>query len=1110
MTTENTKLTRRYPGIASFTKEQKSIFFGRETDTEKLYDKIRYSDLVVLFSETGLGKTSLLQAGLLPKLDSIKIKKQEEEKERYYPIIVKFSDHSLTPQQIIYKTIFEKVEKLSETEAQKKALNTAFENTLWEFFQKEYAKAEEGIFEGKQVLLIFDQFEELFYQHTSLHRRQVFAYELADLVLQQVPSWVQKRIDRQFHTDEKKIGQVKALETKINLEKSASIKLLISIRADYLSHLHEFSQAIPSILEHRYELKPLTKKQAKLAIEAPAQKDKKIKNSKFESPKFEYDTAFLNKMLDYFGGKIVSFQLQIFCRRIEDEVINREQIINTIDATYLKDNKKSSVINRYLRLLDNFYDDKEFLIKFLEKRYKLYGENIKNIPDGEEEKYKEVRRKLDKTEALTSEETEKIKIVLLEEILTNIQTNYYLNLIEKFRKAANLEKDGKKLQRIRLVIESKLAGDGFKRYYTFEDIRKEINRTDETDKEKRLNINETTLIKWLGELVVQRILQKDKRSRTDYYAISHDSFVKPIYEAGEPQRLQIEADKVLAEKLRKSREKLKRSREKTKKQKQAFISIGVLLILIGFIGYLFLLNDKKNELKNKQKKQKAIILAYQAKSEKDKNIAFRLAEYAYAIDSNAVSYTVLYNNQNLAGIAIDSLIHQTKSRTESYKALTIKRIATKTLFLDNGDIIFQLNEYKYCQDAILSPNQNYIYLIVDNSSLEIYEIKTQKLTQKIQIDNTFIRKIKFSLDDKNLVIWFYNTLSQDIIATYTLDGKKQFSEYHADLSEYIKIKDVFVDIYQSEYFLNIETVDSNYIGFISSEIIINNADKANIPTLSKVYFDNYNILVNSNSVYEYVKRRARATDANVLAQVYLTKGLKIKNIDFFNKFSNYIQVKLDLEEKIISQRECFERSIELHNMIADKDDKYESILARSYATLSTFYLIKSNIKMAYEYAQKSNKIFDKRKLTSNYNLHESKTLVIQALEQELEFLCDISINSTLNGYGQYQKEIELEINNLKSEITTAINEYNINLYEMQFLALLNKQNITDKVNYSKIDYIPLQFYIDLANNKTQSAKLIYEKWKKEKEKKWLKEKVCDKINLLNKYYVYRGDFIDCQ
>ena len=50
MATENTILTRRYPGIESFKEEQEPIFFGRKTDTEQLYDKIRYSDLVVLFS----------------------------------------------------------------------------------------------------------------------------------------------------------------------------------------------------------------------------------------------------------------------------------------------------------------------------------------------------------------------------------------------------------------------------------------------------------------------------------------------------------------------------------------------------------------------------------------------------------------------------------------------------------------------------------------------------------------------------------------------------------------------------------------------------------------------------------------------------------------------------------------------------------------------------------------------------------------------------------------------------------------------------------------------------------------------------------------------------
>jgi len=64
---ENTKF-KRYPGIYSFSQEQKDIFFGRDNDIEKLLILIEVENQVLLYSKSGIGKTSLLNAGVIPKL----------------------------------------------------------------------------------------------------------------------------------------------------------------------------------------------------------------------------------------------------------------------------------------------------------------------------------------------------------------------------------------------------------------------------------------------------------------------------------------------------------------------------------------------------------------------------------------------------------------------------------------------------------------------------------------------------------------------------------------------------------------------------------------------------------------------------------------------------------------------------------------------------------------------------------------------------------------------------------------------------------------------------------------------------------------------------------
>ena len=57
-----------WPGLAAFTEDQRGFFFGREKETDELVRLVRRQTLTVLFGQSGLGKSSLLQAGLFPLL----------------------------------------------------------------------------------------------------------------------------------------------------------------------------------------------------------------------------------------------------------------------------------------------------------------------------------------------------------------------------------------------------------------------------------------------------------------------------------------------------------------------------------------------------------------------------------------------------------------------------------------------------------------------------------------------------------------------------------------------------------------------------------------------------------------------------------------------------------------------------------------------------------------------------------------------------------------------------------------------------------------------------------------------------------------------------------
>jgi hypothetical protein len=61
-------LLYRYPGTKPFEAGDYALFKGRDEDILKLFDLVFIENPVVLFSRSGLGKSSLLNAGLYNKI----------------------------------------------------------------------------------------------------------------------------------------------------------------------------------------------------------------------------------------------------------------------------------------------------------------------------------------------------------------------------------------------------------------------------------------------------------------------------------------------------------------------------------------------------------------------------------------------------------------------------------------------------------------------------------------------------------------------------------------------------------------------------------------------------------------------------------------------------------------------------------------------------------------------------------------------------------------------------------------------------------------------------------------------------------------------------------
>ena len=59
---------RPWLGLRPFRESHAPYFFGRNAETIELFKRVRDNSLTLLFGQSGMGKSSLLGSGLIPKL----------------------------------------------------------------------------------------------------------------------------------------------------------------------------------------------------------------------------------------------------------------------------------------------------------------------------------------------------------------------------------------------------------------------------------------------------------------------------------------------------------------------------------------------------------------------------------------------------------------------------------------------------------------------------------------------------------------------------------------------------------------------------------------------------------------------------------------------------------------------------------------------------------------------------------------------------------------------------------------------------------------------------------------------------------------------------------
>lgn len=216
------KTAKQYPFkfLDSYQREDSEWFFGRDEEIEALYEMVFQSTVVLVYGASGTGKTSLINCGLAGKFQP----------HDWFPIMVRRgNDLNASLESELKKSggSFESAnfdfaweDEFSESSTTPSTELSRVGNALRSIYQKSF----------RPIYLIFDQFEELFVLGTKKEQQEFFKTTL-DI-----------------------------------LKSNQPVKILFSIREEYLGFLYEFEKVVPQLLKKKLRVEPMNLEKVKQVV----------------------------------------------------------------------------------------------------------------------------------------------------------------------------------------------------------------------------------------------------------------------------------------------------------------------------------------------------------------------------------------------------------------------------------------------------------------------------------------------------------------------------------------------------------------------------------------------------------------------------------------------------------------------------------------------------------------------------------------------------------------------------------------------------------------------------------------------------------------------------
>lgn len=296
MTTITTVISRNNPYVGPRPYREGEIIYGRERETSELLDILIAERIVLLYSASGAGKSSLLNAAILPKM--------AEQGFQVYPVIRLNleSPAGLTLGDNFNRYVYSAIQSIEEAlpEEQRFATEELIKLKFKEYLAKFHARAHELNPEfnaDAPILLVFDQAEEVIrIMMTDRPKKQDFFVQLGEVL------------------------------------RDKNIWALIAMREDYLASFDPYLRPIPTRLANRYRLTFLDTEAAIKAVQLPA-----------NSESVEFPDECARQLVDDLRATIVQqqdgtttqelgpvvepVQLQVVCRRLWSNLPVTETVV---------------------------------------------------------------------------------------------------------------------------------------------------------------------------------------------------------------------------------------------------------------------------------------------------------------------------------------------------------------------------------------------------------------------------------------------------------------------------------------------------------------------------------------------------------------------------------------------------------------------------------------------------------------------------------------------------------------------------------------------------------------------------------------------------------------